>query len=181
MPPIVRSVTLASQSHDSREHEMKAVVVYESVFGYTRAIAEAVAEGLGGVPVLSVREAVERAGDLDLLVVGGPTHAHGLATDRSRHLAVDSAHEGAHVEPDVTEEFGLRSWVGDLGATGRPAAPFDTRADGVPLLTGSAARGIARRLRLGLSSGDSFTPAWLPRRSQGASPGSRQPRTPSAD
>ena len=126
---------------------MKAVVVYESVFGYTRAIAEAVAEGLGGVPVLSVREAVERAGDLDLLVVGGPTHAHGLATDRSRHLAVDSAHEGAHVEPDATEEPGLRSWLGDLRATGRPAAAFDTRADGVPLLTGSAARGIARRLR----------------------------------
>ena len=127
---------------------MKAIVVFESVFGNTHAIAEAVAEGLGGVPVLSVREAVERTGDLDLLVVGGPTHAHGLATDRSRHVAVDNAHEGADVEPDATEEPGLRSWLGDLrSTTGRPAAAFDTRADGVPLLTGSAARGIARRLR----------------------------------
>ena len=55
-----------------REYEVKAVAVYESVFGNTHAIAEAVAEGLGGVPVLSLREAVERAGGLDLLVVGGP-------------------------------------------------------------------------------------------------------------
>ena len=127
---------------------MKAIVVYESVFGNTHAIAEAVAEGLGGVPVLSVREAVERDGDLDLLVVGGPTHAHGLATDRSRHVAVDRAREGADVEPDATEEPGLRSWLGDLrSTTGSPAAAFDTRADGLPLVTGSAARGIARRLR----------------------------------
>ena len=127
---------------------MKAIVVYESVFGNTHAIAEAVAEGLGGVPVLSVREAVERAGDLDLLVVGGPTHAHGLATDRTRHVAVEHAHEGAHVEPDATEEPGLRSWLGDLHCTaGCRAAAFDTRADGVPLVTGSAARGIARRLQ----------------------------------
>ena len=127
---------------------MKAIVVYESVFGNTHAIAEVVAEGLGGVPVLSVREAVERDGDVDLLVVGGPTHAHGLATDRSRHVAVDHAHEGADVEPEATDEPGLRSWLGDLRfTTGSPAAAFDTRADGVPLLTGSAARGIARRLR----------------------------------
>jgi hypothetical protein len=112
---------------------MKAIVVYESVFGNTHAIAEAVAEGLGGVPVLSVREAVERAGDLDLLVVGGPTHAHGLATDRTRHVAVEHAHEGAHVEPDAAEEPGLRSWLGDLHCTtGCRAAAFDTRADGVP-------------------------------------------------
>lgn len=127
---------------------MKAIVVYESVFGNTHAIAEAVAEGLGGVPVLSVHEAIERAEDLDLLVVGGPTHAHGLATDRTRHVAVEHAHEGAHVEPDATEEPGLRSWLGDLHCTaGCRAAAFDTRADGVPLVTGSAARGIARRLQ----------------------------------
>jgi hypothetical protein len=127
---------------------MNSIVVYESVFGNTHAIAEAVAEGLGGVPVLSVREAVERAGDLDLLVVGGPTHVHGLATDRSRHVAVHNAQEGTHVEPDAAEAPGLRSWLGELGSgTGRAAAAFDTRADGAPLVTGSAARGIGRRLR----------------------------------
>ena len=127
---------------------MNAIVVYESVFGNTHAIAEAVAEGLGGVAVLSVREAVERDRIIDLLVVGGPTHAHGLATDRSRQVAVDHAHEGADVEPDATDEPGLRSWLGDLrSTTGRAAAAFDARDDGHPLLTGSAARGIAQRLR----------------------------------
>lgn len=31
---------------------MSAIVVYESIYGNTRAVAEAVGEGLGGVPVL---------------------------------------------------------------------------------------------------------------------------------
>ena len=128
---------------------MMAIVVYESVFGNTHAIANAVADGLGGVSVLSAREAVERVEEgLELLVVGGPTHMHGLATNRSRHIAVDRAHEGAHLESDATEEPSLRAWLGDLrAAPGCPAAAFDTRADGVPLLTGSAARVIAGRLR----------------------------------
>ena len=146
MPPVVSYVTLAGTPR-LPEREMKAIVVYESVFGNTHAIAEAVAEGLGGVPVVTVREAVERTGDIDLLVVGGPTHAHGLATDRTRHVAVEHAQEGAHVELDAAEEPGLRSWLGDIrSTTDCLAAVFDTRADGPALLTGSAARGIARRL-----------------------------------
>lgn len=36
---------------------MNAVVVYESVYGNTRAVAEAVAEGLGGATVVAVHEA----------------------------------------------------------------------------------------------------------------------------
>jgi flavodoxin len=69
---------------------VKAIVVYESVYGNTRAVAEAVAAGLSDarvppeVAVLPVHEAVGRAGEAELLVVGGPTHMHGLATTRSR-------------------------------------------------------------------------------------------------
>ena len=37
---------------------MNAIVVYESVYGNTRAVAEAVAEGLGAAAVLPVKEAV---------------------------------------------------------------------------------------------------------------------------
>ncbi len=33
---------------------MKAIVVYESIYGNTRAIAEAIAEGFGGAEVKSV-------------------------------------------------------------------------------------------------------------------------------
>jgi hypothetical protein len=129
---------------------MDALVVYESIYGNTRAVAEAVAEGLGGVPVLPVCEAAWRQGKLDLLVVGGPTHAHGLASNRSRHVAVHTAQEngGSHIDPDARAEPGLRSWLGDLSPTfAHHAAAFDTRGDKPRALTGAASRGIARRLR----------------------------------
>jgi hypothetical protein len=129
---------------------MDAIVVYESMYGNTRAIGEAIAEGMGGVPVLAVHEAAGRELAVDLLVVGGPTHMHGLATTRSRQLAVEAAHEdgGGHVEPGATAEPGLRAWLRDLApSTARRAAAFDTRLDKSPWLTGVASRGIARRLR----------------------------------
>lgn len=129
---------------------MKALVVYESVYGNTRAIAEAVAEGLGEAEVVAVNEAAGRAEHAELLVVGGPTHMHGLATTRSRQMAVEAVHEdgGAHVEPGAGEEPGLRAWLRDLpDGRGVSAAAFDTRLDKAPWLTGVASRGIAKRLQ----------------------------------
>ncbi|HTT27398.1 MAG TPA: hypothetical protein VMG37_03240 [Solirubrobacteraceae bacterium] len=129
---------------------MDAIVVYESVFGNTRTIAQAIAEGLGSVPVLPVHEADKLGGAVDLLVVGGPTHMHGLSTTRSRRLAAEGAHEdgAGHIEPGITEEPGLRAWLRDLPPDmAQRAAAFDTRLDKSPWLTGVAARGIARRLR----------------------------------
>src|SRR3974390_1604954 len=46
---------------------MSALVVYESVYGNTREIAEAIAEGLGGADVTAVHEAPARPEGLDLL------------------------------------------------------------------------------------------------------------------
>jgi len=129
---------------------MDAIVVYESVFGNTRAIAEAIAEGLGSVPVLPVHEAAKQRGTVDLLVVGGPTHMHGLSTTRSRRQGAEGVHEdgAGHVEPGATEEPGLRTWLRDLSpGAAHCVAAFDTRLDRSPWLTGVAARGIARRLR----------------------------------
>lgn len=121
------------------------------MYGNTRAIAEAVAEGLGGenVSVESVHEAGVPSPDVELLVVGGPTHMHGLSSSLSRRLAADAAKEDGHaaLEPGATEGPGLRRWLHDLPErTGAGAASFDTRLDRSPHLTGSAARGIARRL-----------------------------------
>ncbi len=129
---------------------MNAVVVYESIYGNTRAIAEAIADGLGDVDVFPVHEAAARNREVDLLVVGGPTHMHGIATVRSRQMAVAAAEEDGEVqiEPGATEAPGLRGWLRDLPHTDRAkAATFDTRLDRSPWLTGVAARGIARRLR----------------------------------
>jgi hypothetical protein len=128
---------------------MDAIVVYESMYGNTRAIAEAIADGLNATAILPVHEAVGHQGMADLLVVGGPTHAHGLATAHSRRLAAEAAREdGRRIEPGATEEPGLRVWLRDLSpAAAHHAAAFDTRLDRSPWITGIAARGIARRLR----------------------------------
>ena len=74
---------------------MRAVVVYESMFGNTHAIADAIGKGLeplGNVVVVPVGEAGrERSGDADLLVVGGPTHFHGISSTRTRKWAASTA------------------------------------------------------------------------------------------
>ncbi len=129
---------------------MNALVVYESIYGNTRAIAEAVAEGLGGARVVSVAGAPAELGDTEMLVVGGPTHMHGLATNRSRQIAAEAAEEdkGTHVEPDAAAGPGLRAWLAELAdRDGARAATFDTRLDKAPWMTGVASRGIAKRLR----------------------------------
>jgi flavodoxin len=130
---------------------MSALVIYESIYGNTRAIAAAIAEGLGGAEVLPVHEVPNRVHDAVLLVVGGPTHMHGMTTTRSRQLAMEAVHEDgdAHrVEPSAADEPGLRAWIRDLPeTTDAPAAAFDTRADKSAWLTGAASRGIAKRLR----------------------------------
>ena len=111
---------------------MSALVVYESVYGNTRAVAEAIAEGLaplGEVELRPVHEAGD-VGEAELLVVGGPTHMHGLTSSFSRRAAVKAGEEdGAAVEPGAAEELGLRQWLADLSGERRAAAAFDTRID----------------------------------------------------
>ena len=68
---------------------MRAVIVYESMFGNTHAIADGIGKGLEPmlqVVVVPMAEAGrERLGDADLLVVGGPTHFHGMSRPSSRN------------------------------------------------------------------------------------------------
>ena len=67
---------------------MRATVVYESLFGSTREVAEAVAEGLlAAAPgaVVDCRPVVDAGpalGQVDLLAVGGPTHFLGMSSTR---------------------------------------------------------------------------------------------------
>ena len=125
---------------------MTAIVVYESIFGNTRDVAEAIAAGLGDARAVSVHEAISSASKADLLVVGGPTHVHGLTSKRSRSVAVEQA-QGL-LEAGAADEPGLRDWLADLPRVANvQAAAFDTRAHGSSVVTGSASKGIARRLR----------------------------------
>ena len=127
---------------------MKALVVYESIFGNTRRIAEAIGAGLrayGEVRVLEVSMAPARADGLDLLVVGGPTHAWGMSRASTRAGAREQA-EAKRMEPP-SPSVGVREWLSALfGGRGIPAVAFDTAIKTTWSPTGSAARQIARRL-----------------------------------
>jgi hypothetical protein len=71
---------------------VRALVVFESSFGNTEAVARAVAEGLallGTVELVEACDAPARLpGDIDLVVAGGPTHAFGLSRVSTRDDAV---------------------------------------------------------------------------------------------
>ena len=116
---------------------MRAIVVYESRFGNTRAVAEVIADALAA-ELLSVDDRPPRLDEGDLLVVGAPTHVHGLTSDRSRTAAV---------EQGGMRGRGVREWLDELPRGSGRAAAFDTRIDKPAFLTGSAAKGIAKRLR----------------------------------
>lgn len=133
---------------------MRAVVVYESVFGNTRAVAEAVADGLRGrideVLVVPVGRADDDAlAATDLLVVGGPTHARGMSRRSTDQGAVDRATAGgtaARLQPPDAMP-GLREWFAARRSVGPTmGAAFDTRRSGPVWLTGRAAPRIGRRL-----------------------------------
>lgn len=132
---------------------MRAVVVYESIYGNTDRLAHAIAKGLAArvdevqvVPVEGADEETVRTADL--VVVGGPTHMHGMSSERSRKMGIDAAAKDDELELDPDAEGpGLRDWFEQLPETHAQAAAFDTRFDGPPLVTGRASKGIARRLR----------------------------------
>ena len=131
---------------------MTALVVYESMFGNTRNIAEAVARGLGFEEALAiaVNDVVpETLQGVDLLVVGGPTHVHSMTRPVSRKAARDQATKSGGqllLEP-FSDAFGLREWLAALPSLDVAAAAFDTRMQGPALLTGRASKAIAKLLR----------------------------------
>jgi flavodoxin len=109
---------------------MLTVVVYDTKFGNTARIAEAIARGAGtrgSVRVLDTLDAARLQSERpDLLIVGGPTQRRGPSP-------------------------ALRSLVDALPPLlrGVPAATFDTRYRGATWVMGSAAGAAAKRLRGG--------------------------------
>ena len=123
---------------------MKAMVVYESMFGNTEQIARAIAAGLGEsveVDTVEVSRAPAAPGpDVGLIVAGGPTHAFSMSRENTRADAITrGASEGER-------EFGLREWVNGLpsGHHDERLATFDTRMRHLP---GSAAKRAAKITR----------------------------------
>ncbi len=100
---------------------MRAVVIYESMFGNTHEVAERIGAGLRTEPefedveVISVAEAIGRVlSDVDLVVVGGPTHAHGVSRPSTRKSASEQAENDPDLdlEPDADSEPWLAGFSG---------------------------------------------------------------------
>ena len=134
----------------------RAVVVFESMFGNTRLIAETVALGVGVTMPVSVIDAASApttfGPQIALVVVGAPTHALGLPRGSTREDAVRKLPELARPRTD-----GVREWLDALRRAPADAhrpivvGTYDTRVH-TPVHLGSAGRGIARRMhRLGFN------------------------------
>ena len=108
---------------------MNSLVVYESKFGNTQRVAELIGKALGShgnAPVVDIESPdALKLEKVDLLVIGGPTQAHGMSP-------------------------ALRVYLDGLisrAPAGMRAAIFDTRLKGPGFLWGSAAKAIADQLR----------------------------------
>lgn len=154
---------------------MGTLVVYESMFGATKAVAEALAEGLEPVgPVRLVEVSQVAAGalaeDVSLLVVGGPTHAFGMSRASTRADAEKKY-------GPVISRTGVREWLEHVQIpAGLSVAAFGTKVSSP--LAGSAARGIAQRLRrlggrLVLPAQDFFVNGAPPGSAEGSLDGAR--------
>lgn len=126
---------------------IRALVAYESMFGNTERVAGAVAAGLrleGVDTALLDVSGADRPDltDVDLLVVGAPTHTFSLSRPTTRS---DAVRQGGR---DAAVDVGLREWLGTLpdGGPHLLAAAFDTRMTKVHYLPASASRGAARTL-----------------------------------
>ena len=123
---------------------MKAVVVYESLWGNTAAVAHAIAEGLGSeAQALSTAEATgEALTGVDLIVAGSPVLGFKLPTEQMRRGA-GSNPGGRPPRPADLSHPSMRSWLDGLPAGHGRSAAFDTQVRG-PF--GKAAPTIAEAL-----------------------------------
>ncbi|MEV8221768.1 flavodoxin family protein [Dietzia maris] len=96
--------------------------MYESAWGNTRLVAEAISDGLSPhltAEVVAAHEAPPLAElTVDLLVVGAPTHAFGLPRDGTR--------EDAHARGGELIPSGVREWLDAAGPASLAVATFDT-------------------------------------------------------
>lgn len=132
---------------------MRAIVVYESMYGNTHEVADVIGAGHAGSLDVSVVSVAEAAPSLiagaDLVVVGGPTHVHGMSRESTRKAAAEAAQKpesDLKLDPDASGP-GLRDWFASLGHFAAKAAAFDTRTHGPAVFTGRASRGVAHQLR----------------------------------
>jgi flavorubredoxin len=122
---------------------MKAIVVYESHWGNTAAVARAIAQGIGpDARALSTAEASSDAiAGADLIVAGAPLLGFSLPTEGM--LKSMAANAGRDPTPPDLSHPSMRAWLEQLPQGAARAAAFETRISWSP---GSAAKTILKML-----------------------------------
>jgi hypothetical protein len=136
---------------------MHAIVVYESVWGNTAAVARAVAEGLGPETHAYPTDEVPQA-DLvaaDLIVAGSPVFAFGLPTETiRRNILRDEADSPS--PPDLSHPS-LRTWLDTVPIGHGRSAAFETRIWWSPRgATGTIEKRLARLGYPRVAKGEKF-------------------------
>ena len=136
---------------------MKAIVVYESLWGNTATVARAIAEGLGpDARALSTAEATPAVvAGADLIVAGAPLFAFRLPTDEIRETIRSKANSFA-APPDLSHPA-LRTWLAALPPGRGRGAAFETRMWFSPGgATGAVLRGLKKAGYAPLARGKRF-------------------------
>ena len=109
---------------------MKAIVVYESLWGNTAAVARAIAEGIGPETItLSTAEATaDLVAGADLIVAGSPVLAFKLPTEQIRD-SLRTQPIDAPAPADLSHPS-MRSWLAGLRMGNARSAAFETRVRG---------------------------------------------------
>lgn len=105
---------------------MQAIVVYESHWGNTAAVAEAIAQGIGvGARAMPTSQALPAViAEADLVVAGSPVMAFNLPSERMR--ATMTTDRKAPTPPDVSHQS-MHDWLQGLAPHHGLAAAFETR------------------------------------------------------
>jgi Flavodoxin domain len=121
---------------------MKVIVVYESHYGNTAAVARAIADGFGPEARVLTTDEAEPAtvADADLIIAGAPVMAFNLPSDRM--LATLATDTKAPTPPDMSHAS-MRAWLDTVPAGHGRSAQFET---GLRWSPGGATGAIEREL-----------------------------------
>ena len=105
---------------------MHAVVVYESFWGNTAAVARAIAEGIGpdATAMTTDQATADLVSNADLIVAGAPVLGFRLATEAIRDGLYQ---ESGAPRPADTLHPSMRSWLRDVPTGHARIAAFETR------------------------------------------------------
>lgn len=129
---------------------MRCLVVYESIYGNTRDVALAIADGAATTVPTDAVEVSDAPTtipeDVELLIVGGPTHGFSMTRTGTRSDAM-TKHADGFDGSFVSTGRGIREWLGEVTVSkGTRFATFDTKI-AKPHLPGSAAAKAAKLLK----------------------------------